>query len=778
MREALNEHGSVGVVGNETQPAGAGASATAVHGLGGMGKTELALAYAHAFAWDYPGGRWLARCEGLTNFDLALRQLGEPRALNITFTEEERQDAYLAGERVLAELNRRGRSLLLLDNVTYSDLLGPDVLMRLPPQGRVHLLATTRLGPAQIAGSPHDHTFVAVDELPADDALALIRAHQPDARFAVAEDEAAARELVALLAGFTLVVETTAIYLGRHAAPSAIAVYTERLRLELLAESEAYAADPLVAVRHKERLLERTLAVTLETLPAEQLQVLILAALLPADQIALPWVRAVANEQSLMLNAEIEAEPETAWQQLVDSLLSLRLFQSGGEARVVRMHRLVQQVISTKNLEQSSLLQTSLFEHIKWRARFLADGWVKHDLRWELAPLAACAWQWMERVGADGSLLASGVGSGLYHLGYFSEAEPLLRRALAIDEQSFGPNHPNVATSLANLANVLHKANRLSEAEPLLRRALTIAEKSDVPHSGVATVLNNLGSLLQSTGQLGEAEMLLRRALTINEGIYGPNCPQVAMGLSNLATLLQNTNRLEEAEPLLRRALKIEEESYGPNHPNVAITVSNLALLLKATKRFPEAEPLFRRVVAIDEQSFGPDHYQVATGLNNLASLLHATKRFEEAEPLARRALAIDEGSFGPDHANVARDLNNLAQFLNAANRRLDAEPLLRRAVDIYIGSLGANHPDVATALNNLASGLLVTGRPEEAEQLMRRAVEILFRFRLEVGHEHPSQDLLIANYISVLRRTLRSSQEVLAQLNLVGHPFGLVFDR
>jgi hypothetical protein len=32
------------------------------------------------------------------------------------------------------------------------------------------------------------------------------------------------------------------------------------------------------------------------------------------------------------------------------------------------------------------------------------------------------------------------------------EAEPLYRRALAIDEQSFGPDHPNVGTDLNNLA--------------------------------------------------------------------------------------------------------------------------------------------------------------------------------------------------------------------------------------------------------------------------------------------------------------------------------------
>ena len=55
-----------------------------------------------------------------------------------------------------------------------------------------------------------------------------------------------------------------------------------------------------------------------------------------------------------------------------------------------------------------------------------------------------------------------------------AEAEPLFRRALAIDEASLGRIIPNVAIRLNNLAGLLHATNRLAEAEPLYRRALAI----------------------------------------------------------------------------------------------------------------------------------------------------------------------------------------------------------------------------------------------------------------------------------------------------------------
>ena len=62
-----------------------------------------------------------------------------------------------------------------------------------------------------------------------------------------------------------------------------------------------------------------------------------------------------------------------------------------------------------------------------------------------------------------------------------------MRRALAIDEKSFGPDHPNVAIRLNNLAQLLQDTDRLDEAEPLMRRALAIDEKSFGPdHPDVA----------------------------------------------------------------------------------------------------------------------------------------------------------------------------------------------------------------------------------------------------------------------------------------------------
>ena len=88
-----------------------------------------------------------------------------------------------------------------------------------------------------------------------------------------------------------------------------------------------------------------------------------------------------------------------------------------------------------------------------------------------------------------------------------------MRRALAIDEKSYGPEHPNVASDLNNLAQLLQATNRLAEAEPLMRRALLILLKftheTGHLHPGLSVALKNYSGLLKEMS-LGDEEIRKR----------------------------------------------------------------------------------------------------------------------------------------------------------------------------------------------------------------------------------------------------------------------------
>jgi tetratricopeptide (TPR) repeat protein len=205
------------------------------------------------------------------------------------------------------------------------------------------------------------------------------------------------------------------------------------------------------------------------------------------------------------------------------------------------------------------------------------------------------------------------LGASQYELAKYRDAADTFRKALALRGED--------PVLLSWLGNTLHELAEWTEAEALTRRALEIDEKSFGPeHPKVAIRLNNLAQLFEATNRLAEAEPLMRRVVAIFENSLGEDHPSVAFALNNLAQLLQDTNRLAEAEPLMRRALAIDEKSYGQEHPKVATALNNLAQLLQATNRLSEAEPLMRRVVAILESSLGEAHANFAAALNSTLS--------------------------------------------------------------------------------------------------------------------------------------------------------------
>jgi tetratricopeptide (TPR) repeat protein len=340
------------------------------------------------------------------------------------------------------------------------------------------------------------------------------------------------------------------------------------------------------------------------------------------------------------------------------------------------------------------------------------------------------------------------LGESLYEQGRYKESALAYRRCLQIN--------PDDSVVLNNTALSMQRAGDYVGAEPLFRRALAIDEKTLAPdHPVIAARLNNLAGLLQVKGDYAAAEPLFRRALAIREKALGPDDPQVATSLNNLALLRREEGDYAGAEPLYRRALAIREKTLGPDHPNVANSLNNLASLLEANGDYAAAEPLYRRALLIDEKTLGPDHPDVALNLNNLASLLQASGDYASAEPLYRRALAIREKALGPDHPDVANSLNNIAALLFDQGDYAAAEPLYRRALSISEKTLGPDHPDLAAGLNNLATLLEAEGNYAGAERGYRQALGICEK---ALGPDHPHTRLVKKNLDDLLQKSVQAT--------------------
>lgn len=662
----------------------------ALWGLGGIGKTRLALEYA----WRRGGGHHARLLLGASNpatLHANLAALCAPGALDLPehhLTEEARRHAA-----AIAWLNHHPGWLLILDNADDEAAAAAVEALRARLTGG-HILITSRLPNWSAAIHPQEVAVLAPEA-----AAGFLLLRTANRRVAQPDDEADAARLAHELGYLALALEQAGAYIAKLRL--GFGEYLERWQRQRSKVLEWF--DPRLMQYHA------SVAITWQT-SFEQLT--------PSARRLLQrlaWL-APAPIPTTLLDVPIPSEDADLREALVElEALSLARFSDNGGSFTV--HRLVQAV--TQQDQATDPDHARLAEALQWvNDTFVGDP---DDIRnWPiLTPLTDHAVAVADHGVTNGlielcSRLLNEVGLLLDATARYAEAEPLMRRALAINESHFGLDHPNVSVTLNNLARLLNATDRHLEAESLIRRALAIDLTSLGPdHFEVAIDLNNLAQVLKATNRLDDAEPLMQRALTILETCLGADHARVAAQLNNLAQLLQDTNRLAEAEPLIRRALAIDESSFGPVHPNVARDLNNLAQLLQDTNRLIEAEPLMRRALAIDEASLGLDHPSVARDLNNLAQLLQATKRLAEAEPLIRRALAIDEATFGSDHSNVAIYLNNLARLLEDTNRPTEAEPLMRRALRIFITSLGPNHPNSQLVTRNYISLLHDLGYTE-----------------------------------------------------------------
>lgn len=186
-----------------------------------------------------------------------------------------------------------------------------------------------------------------------------------------------------------------------------------------------------------------------------------------------------------------------------------------------------------------------------------------------------------------------------------------LRKALDAMSQAYGKDDKRVAVLLHQLALVLREAGDEDAAEPLLRRALTIQETTARPDQHLTIeVLNTLGNLIEGARQFDQAEVLERRALALAELQFGPESVELSATCTNLADVLWNKHDFAGAEQLYHRALTADSALYGTNRPEAAADMANLGMLLKEAGRTQEAATWLQQALAIYEKALGPNSEQ------------------------------------------------------------------------------------------------------------------------------------------------------------------------
>jgi tetratricopeptide (TPR) repeat protein len=209
---------------------------------------------------------------------------------------------------------------------------------------------------------------------------------------------------------------------------------------------------------------------------------------------------------------------------------------------------------------------------------------------------------------------------------------------LTIREAQLAPNSPPIAQSMNQLATLHYELGRFAEAEPILKRAIAmqaVAEKPNAQEHARSHTL--LGLLMVTQRRFDAAELPFRKAVEIRETAKGRSDVDTGDALCNLAWVYIEQGKHEDARPLLTRALKIFEQSRGSFDPSVAHTLHGLAKIQSNEGEQEEAEAKFLKAISIWDHLPVLDASALIEVLRDYSALLEKLGRAEDLSKIKSR---------------------------------------------------------------------------------------------------------------------------------------------
>lgn len=339
--------------------------------------------------------------------------------------------------------------------------------------------------------------------------------------------------------------------------------------------------------------------------------------------------------------------------------------------------------------------------------------------------------------------------------GNAEQARELAERALRIQEAN--PGHPRIANTLFTLSRAKARLNDPEGAIAALKRSLTIDRASrGENHPYLALSNDELADLYQRTGALQLARAAREISFDVNRDNFGPSHSYTRDSQSALATAYKEVGDYPQAVALLRDLVPRLRAAKGDTSNDMLLTLNSLGEILSLSADLPGAEAVYRELLVFAERRFGADHGETAAVLNNLGNILVAQGRYGDAEPVLKRAIDMIERKLEPDHPLIGVAVGNLGYAYLEQGLVERARPLLQRALDVFEKRHGENSLETAKAVNNLALAELLGGWYEDSIENFRRAIAIIEKAR---GSQHPELTNPLNNLALAFERLGRGAE-------------------
>ena len=702
----------------------------ALQGLGGVGKTQLAIEYAHRHQADYDIVWWIpADQEALARAALAALA---PR-LGLTGVALGRIEEAVAA--VLDAL-RRGepfdRWLLVFDNADQ-----PEMLRDLIPQGRGHVLVTSRNHRwASIADT------ITVDVFPRPESLEFLRRRVPD----ISEPDA--NRLAEALGDLPLALEQAGALLAETAMP--VGTYLELLEHQaskILSENlptdyprSVAATWSLSVARIRDEtpramdLLHRCAFFGPEPIPLD---------LLDRGQYVLDTPLRDTLSDPLLMGRAIRALGRYA------------LARIDNHRDTIQVHRIIQRLIRDElTAEESVDIRREV--HLLLAADDPGNpddfkNWPRYrDLLAHIDPSGA-----VESSEPKVRRLVSHMVRYLYNAGDFSDARSYAERALALWTAVSGEDHRDVLVMQRHLGLVLWYLGDYQAAYDLNRRTLdrmrAVLGEDD---EETLMLVNGHAADLRARGEFAEARELDEASVAQHRRVFGDEHLRTFIAVGNLALDYRILGDYQ-------KALQLQEQNYRDrlgffghdDHPQVLLSRDNLARAMRHAGDYAGARDLAERVYqdyqeVVRQQLLPRDHFRVLQQAKSLSTARRKAGAFTEALELAREVHEKHQRAHGVDHPDTLAAALSLGNAQRLAGDLEAAASNIEDAVQRYRKVLGADHPYTQGAVLDLAIVRRQLGDPEGAKALLEDGLISLER---SIGDDHDCTLTCASNLASAL---------------------------
>lgn len=246
------------------------------------------------------------------------------------------------------------------------------------------------------------------------------------------------------------------------------------------------------------------------------------------------------------------------------------------------------------------------------------------------------------------------------------EALEIQKQIVNIKKDMLPGEHPDLMTSLYELAKVYTDNDQLQEAVPLIECVFRIQERIlPKDHPDVLTSQHLLARIYTKNGQTLEGIQLLEEMVRIEEQKLPEDHSDRLATQEELASAYLHNGQIREAIRLFEQVVRVQDRTLAEEHPERLSSRHQLAYAYSQNGQIREAAALFEQVVRIRERTLAEDHRDRLVSQWSLAVMLAELGEVSRACQMMRKVTEQMTNIYNEEHP-TRRDAEDWLEKIEA----------------------------------------------------------------------------------------------------------------